>query len=630
MRSAATNGCRQHRPYRQRRPHRQRLDPPRQVVALLTLSAAIATGCADRPAADGSDAAVEPDPPPAAVAAPPPETGEEIFVERAEALGLDFVHFNGMSGELYFVEIVGSGAALFDADGDGDLDAYLVQGNLLGAAADPAHRDRLFRNRLVETGELAFEDVTEQSGMVSDGYGMGVAAGDVDNDGDVDLYVTAFGANRLYRNDSADNDPAGGGAIRFTDITGASGTGDERWSTSAAFTDYDLDGRLDLYVANYVSFTLATHKECYAETSARDYCGPLSYQPYPDRLLRGIGDGKFEDVSGSARIVTAFGGALGVVASDFNSDGRPDFYVANDGLANQLWINQGSGDDGGPVTFSDQALLAGCAYNRDGQAEGSMGIGAADFDDDGDDDLFMTHITGETNTLFRNHDGLFDDDTRKTGLGMPSRAATGFGTAFFDHDNDGRLDLLVANGAVKTIEKLALAGDPFPLHQTNQLFSNLAGDGGAVRFSEVTARAGEAFALSEVSRGAAFGDVDNDGDADVLVVNNNGRARLLLNRVGQDRSWLGLRLVHENGRDAYGARVACVLAGERTLWRRPRADGSYCSSNDPRVLFGLGEAAAVEAVRVHWPDGRSEEWDWRQTPINRYHTLVQGRGGTPQ
>ncbi len=603
-------------------------------MLLLTLSAAVITGCADRPAADSSGVAGVPDPP--ASATPAREIGVEIFVDRAEATGLDFVHFNGMSGELYLVEHLGSGAALFDFDGDGDLDAYLVQGGALAApdgtkrrlaTADPPYRDRLLRNRLAETGELAFEDVTEQSGIVGDGYGMGVAAGDVDNDGDVDLYVTAFGANRLYRNDCARDDDTGGGAVRFTDVTEDSGAGDERWSTSATFVDYDRDGRLDLYVANYVDFTLATNKRCYAETSARDYCGPLSFQPYPDRLLRGAGDGTFEDVSGSARIVTAFGGALGVVANDFNGDGWPDFYVANDGLANQLWINQGPGDGGGPVTFSDQALLAGCAYNRDGRAEGSMGIGAADFDGDGDDDLFMTHIATETNTLYRNDGGLFDDHTRKAGLGLPSRSFTGFGTTFFDVDNDGWLDLLVANGAVKTIEKLARAGDPHPLHQTNQLFLNLGGGGGAARFEEVTARAGKVFALSEVSRGAAFGDVDNDGDADVLVVNNNGRARLLLNRVGQDRSWLGLRLVDENGRDAYGARVACVPANKPTLWRRPRADGSYCSSNDPRVLFGLGDETAIQTVRVHWPDGRSEEWDWRQESINGYHTLVRGSGG---
>ena len=554
----------------------------------------------------------------------------ELFVDATDDTGLDFVHWNGMTGELYFCEMVGPGAALLDYDGDGDLDLFLVQGSELDAGEPvfpPQHprplSDRLYRNDLDTTadgsGQVRFTDVTETTGLAAlgtAGYGMGVASGDYDNDGRPDLYVTSFGSNRLLHNEG----PAGGGEATFRDVTAATGTDDPRWSVSATFVDIDRDGWLDLYVGNYVDYTLATHKRCRAATGAPDYCGPLSYPPQGDRLLRNRGrgaDGRvtFEDITRRAGIDQATGGALGVVAADLDLDGWLDLYVANDGVANQMWINRGDG------TFSNEALLGGNALNRDGHPEAGMGVDAGDFDNDGDEDLFLSHLNQETNTLYRNAGGArFEDATINTGLGAPSWDATGFGTAFFDIENDGWLDLLVLNGAVKIIEALAREDDPHPLHLPNQLFRNL-GDG---RFAEITAQGGAVFALSEVSRGAAFGDVDNDGDTDVVLANNGGPARLLLNQVGSSNHWLGLRLVGSGGRDMLGAWVEVVLSTGESRWRRVSSGGSYASASDPRVLVGLGAVTAVREVRVDWPDGSRECFS--VPGIDQYITLRAGDG----
>ncbi len=531
------------------------------------------------------------------------------FSEQAQAVGLDFRHVNGMSGQLWFVENVGGGVALFDYDNDGDLDVYLTQGQRLGQPPDPKLRDRLYRNDL-GTGPdgrplLRFTDVTEASGIRALGYGMGVAAGDYDNDGWIDLYLTNFGPNQLWRN-------LGDG--RFKEVTAAAGAQEAGWSVSASFTDYDRDGWLDLFIGNYADYALDKDRKCYAPNSARDYCSPKMYPALPDRLLHNLGDGRFEDVSEAAGIRRGHGPALGVIGADLNGDARPDFYVANDAHPNQLWFNQGGG------RFRDEALLAGVAVNMEGVAEASMGVDAGDFDGDGDLDLFMTHLLGETNTLYVNDgQGWFEDRSLATGLGVPSKGYTSFGTAWLDFDNDGWLDLFAANGEVRIVPILARAGDDYPLHQPNQLFRNL-GDG---RFQEVSAQAGPAFALSEVSRGAGFGDLDNDGDSDILVVNNNGPLRLLRNDIGAARPWLGLRLVSRQGRDALGALVEVKLDDGRSLWRRARSDGSYASANDPRVLVGLGQAS-VDWIQVQWPDGSRERFEGLEP--GRYHSLRQGDG----
>ena len=538
---------------------------------------------------------------------------EPLFTDQAAASGLDFMHYNGMSGELYFVENVGGGVALFDFDNDGDLDVYLTQGQPLGSAKAPPGsqlRGRLYRNDLrVEPGGqrvLGFTDVTAASGIDARDYGMGVAAADYDNDGWVDLYVTNFGPNQLWKNQ---------GDGSFRDITAGAGAIEPRWSVSAAFLDYDRDGWLDLFVGNYTDFTLENNRQCYAPNSARDYCSPKLYQALPDRLLHNLGDGRFEDLSERSGISRTFGPALGVIAADFDSDGWLDIYVGNDAAPNQLWLNQHDG------SFRDEALLSGTAVNMEGAAEASMGVDAADFDGDGDEDLFMTHLLGETNTLYVNNgEGWFEDRSLATGVAVPSKAFTAFGTAWLDYDNDGWLDLFAANGEVRIVPILARAGDLYPLHQPNQLFRN-RGDGSLY---EVTSEAGPVFALSEVSRGAGFGDLDNDGDTDIVVVNNNGPVRLLRNEIGTRNHWLGLRLVSRHGRDALGARVELRLADGRRLWRRARTDGSYASAHDPRILIGLGSESRLESLRVHWLGGRVEVW--RGLNLDRYQVLREGTG----
>jgi hypothetical protein len=400
------------------------------------------------------------------------------------------------------------------------------------------------------------------------------------------------------------------------DVTKQSGTDDERWSTSASFFDYDHDGWLDLMVLNYADFAVTRSPNCYSASTARDYCTPKAFRAPGNRLFHNKGNGVFEDVTVAAGVDKEFGHGLGIVTADFNGDGWVDIYIANDGDANQLWINQKNG------AFKNEALLAGAAFNRDGKAEAGMGVDAGDLDANGTEDIFITHLMDETHTLFMNlGEALFEDRTREAGLGMPGHRFTGFGTLFFDYDNDGWLDLLIANGAVQLLPELARRGDRYPLGQPNQLFHNT----GKSTFVDTSLQAGESFQLLEVSRGAAFGDVDNDGDIDVLVTNNNGPVRLLLNQVGKSNHWLGLRLVgKESQRDMLGAQVEFVISKDKSLWRRVRTDGSYLSANDPRVVAGLGSANHLEAVRVRWPGGAVEEW--KNPPVDQYAALREGAG----
>jgi hypothetical protein len=534
------------------------------------------------------------------------------FRDVAAETGLRFVHVNGAAGQFHLPEIMGAGGALFDYDHDGDLDVLLLQGGPLEGQRDAASTGPcLFRNDLSSPTDAAstlhFTEVADRAGLAAGDYGMGVAAGDYDNDGDPDVYVTNYGPNRLYRNN---------GDGTFTDVTRTAGKGldDRRWSTSAAFSDYDGDGDLDLFVANYVDFTVAGSKRCSDPTGVRDYCGPLQFRPVPDRLFRNNGDGTFTDVSESSGITKAYGSGLGVVGADLNGDGRSDFYVANDGRSNQFWMNKGDG------TFEDGALLAGVAFNMDGQPEGSMGLATGDPDNDGDLDIFVTNITGETHAFYENDGhGRFQDRRLTTGIGPSTLRSTGFGTDWFDYDNDGWPDLFIANGAVTIIE--ALRGDPFPFRQRNQLLQNLDGR----RFRDVTAEAGPALQLVEVSRAAAFGDLDNDGDVDVLVTNNGGPVRLLLNESRSHNHWLGVRLegVQDN-RQGLGARVGVVKKDGVTLWRRSHTDGSYLSSNDPRVHVGLGNDSEIGRVIVEWPRGAREAWT--NVAADRFATLKQGTG----
>ena len=539
-----------------------------------------------------------------------PAASEPIFVESAAATGLVFTHVNGATGNYYLPEVMGAGVALFDYDNDGDLDVFLVQGGTIGATgARGSATSRLFRNDLVVAPDgrrtVHFTDVTAGAGAGVRGYGMGAAVGDYDNDGYLDLFVTSFGATTLLHNN---------GDGTFTDVTKQAGLSDTAWSTSAAFVDYDRDGNLDLFVAHYVDFTPAANKLCNDPVGTRDYCSPKTYRPVPARLFRNDGHGHFVDMTVAAGISKAYGAGLGVAVGDYNGDGWPDLYVANDGTPNQLWINQRNG------TFVDQGLISGTALNPAGNPEGSMGIASGDFDLDGDEDLFVTNIAGETSALYVNDGhGNFEDARARTGLAALTAAFTGFGTDWIDYDNDGWPDLFVANGAVNIVE--ALRGQPSPYRMRNQLFHNLAGR----RFEETSAAAGPAFARAEIGRGAAFGDIDNDGDVDIVVTNNNGPVRLLLNQVGARNHWLQVRLDQRPGnRFGIGAWVGVERPGSPTLWRRVRTDGSYLSASDVRVHFGLGSSSAISAIVVQWPDGRRERWTGITT--DRLVTLRRGSG----
>jgi hypothetical protein len=541
-----------------------------------------------------------------AVMGAPGQTDRPVFEEAAARVGLTFDYENGATGQFYMAEVMGAGAALVDYDGDGDLDVYLLQGQSFdpGSRRDPARTHRLFRNELVERAALRFTDVTAGSGLDGVAYGMGVAIGDYDNDGDQDLYVTALGPNTLYRNN---------GNGTFTDVTAAAGAGDDRWSTAATFVDYDRDGDLDLFVVNYLDFSTTANRQCFDPAGARDYCGPRTYRPVPDRLFRNDGNGRFTDVTEAAGIARSDGAGLGVATGDYNGDGWLDLYVANDATPNQLWINRKDG------TFVDEGVLAGVAFNGAGGPEGSMGIASGDYDRDGDEDLFVTNIIGETYALYANDGrGGFEDTRVQCGLAPLTAGYTGFGTDWIDYDNDGWLDLVVANGAVNIIE--GQRGQPVPYRMRNQLFRNL----GTGKFVETSAQAGPAFARPEVARAAAFGDIDNDGDTDVLVTNNTGPVRLLLNQVGATASWLQVRL--DNGpanRLGLGALVHVERPGAPTAIRRVRTDGSYLSASDPTTHFGLGEWRGPVTVRVDWPAGSSEQWTIAK--VDQRVVLVRGR-----
>jgi hypothetical protein len=579
-------------------------------AALLLVLALLVASCADRPSPDAAERANA------------AETGvqsgvTEWFSDRARESGLDFVHFNGMTGRFRFPEVIPPGVGLIDYDADGDLDVFLAQGQMLGKEP-PLHqpagplKSRLFRNDLdVQadgTRTLRFVEVTDASGIAVHGYAMGAATGDFNIDGCVDLYVTNLERSQLFRNRCDGT---------FPDVSTESGAASRGWSVSAAFVDYDRDGWLDLFVGNYVYYSVEAEKPClHPIGSLVDYCPPSVYRPQPDRLYHNNRDGTFTDVTTAAGMGSESGPALGVATADFNGDGWVDIYVANDGEPNRLWINRHDG------TFTNTALLAGAALGADGEAKGSMGVDAADFDHDGDEDLFITELAREGHDLYVNDgSGVFVERAASAGIRLPSLLYTGFGTAWLDFDNDGWLDILTVNGAVRHAAEALTRKETFSLQQPKQLFRNL-GNG---QFADVTGQAGAAINRSEVSRGAAFGDVDNDGDTDVVVANDSGPARLLINNIGQSRHWVGVRVTGRNQRrDMVGARVGVMRSNAPTLWRRSRADGSYASANDSRVLVGLGGTSRIDKVRVEWPDGTAEEWT--DVPVDRYTTLKEGEG----
>jgi enediyne biosynthesis protein E4 len=561
------------------------------------------------------------------------------FVNIAASAGVTFRHVNGASAERHLHEIMSGGGLFFDYDNDGWLDIFLVDG---GSLTDPAvatrARHRLFRNR----GNGTFDDVSPRSGLAHRGYGMGACAADYDNDGWIDLYVTSLGANTLYRN-------AGGAS--FTDVTQAAGVGSISFAASCAFSDVDRDGDVDLFVVNYVDARLDNNIFCGdAAKRMRIYCHPLNFRPLSNVLYRNNGSGTFADASREAGIGALRGNGLGVVVGDYDDDGWPDIFVANDTTPNFLFHNQGKG------VFADVALPAGVSVASDGNPRAGMGTDFGDVDGDGDLDLFVTNHELETHTLFRNlGKGLFSEMTAEAGVGTPTLPFVGFGTAFVDHDNDGDLDLAIVNGHVVNIPALVRPGAKEA--QRKLLFVN----DGRGRMREIGRQAGPGFAEEKVGRALAAGDIDNDGDVDFLVTNNGADAELLRNdgpaasagpgaTSGTGGNALLLKLVGTAGtpradassrlraadassqrsnRSAVGARVrvtAGATSGATNRLREVKAGSSYLGQNDLRVHIGLGTATRADRIEVRWPNGASETLT--AVAANQIVTITEGRGVT--
>lgn len=540
-------------------------------LILLYLMAAIASACNKT---EGSDQSSE------------IRQEKQWLVDVTDEVGLDFIYEAGATGKYYMPEIVGSGVGLFDYDNDGDLDICLTNGNLLlpDAARGGSLTNRLFR--MEADGTLT--DVTEASGLGDNGYGMGLAVGDIDNDGDLDIFFTNFGPDRLYLN-------LGDGTFR--DVTEDAGIDIPGWSTSAAFFDFDRDGYLDLYICQY-SINNPDAK-CYDGVGRPTYCSPKSYRPVNDVLLHNNGDGTFRDVTEEAGLLIKPASGLGVICEDLDNDGWIDMYVANDGYMNHLWINQHDG------TFLEFAAMMGCAYNLNGKAEASMGMVVMDYDNDLDLDVFITHLKDESNTLYTNDGQAFLDDTNRRGLSISSLALTGFGVAAFDVECDGDLDLAIVNGRVsrRTPHPDSVVGEPWNWLAESNLFYLNDGAGHFVlnekRFTHLTQPI-------EVSRGLAVGDLDGDGDLDLVVTNVGSRARMYRNDAPKQGRWLLVKAVDPRyKRDAYHARLTLSTA-DRAWVRTINPGSSYQSSIDPRAHFGLGSVDEIESLEVLWPDGLRE------------------------
>ena len=522
------------------------------------------------------------------------------FVDVTASSGIDFRHVHGGTGEKYFVETMGAGVAFLDYNNDGRLDVFAVNGGTLPGYAGPPPRNRLFRN----AGGGRFSDVTRFAGVGQTAYGMGVCAGDVDNDGHDDLYVTCYGPNSLFRN-NADG--------TFRNVAAEAGVaGDAAWSVGCAFLDYDADGFLDLYVANYVDYSIAsteTRLRPYVSRSARlseegrFYPHPDNFKGAADRLYRNNGDGTFSDVTEPAGVYNPRGKGMGMACADVDGNGFVDVFVANDMTPNFLYLNQGDG------RFVEKGLLSGVAYSGSGELQSSMGADFGDFDRDGRLDLAVTNFRLEGAGLFRNEGGaLFTDISSISGIRTPTFPHVGWGTGFLDYDNDGWADLLMVHGHV--LDNADRAGSVY--HQPAILMRN-RGDG---RFVDVTREVKDDLSAPVPGRGAAFGDYDNDGDVDVFILAVNGTARLLRNEVGNRNRWLRIKLVgaargdrqhpgaagRVSNRNGIGARVTVWAGGSRQS-REVRSGSSYLSQNDFRLHFGLGKHPAADSVTVRWPGG---------------------------
>jgi hypothetical protein len=526
------------------------------------------------------------------------------FEDITDAAGLTFTHDAGPPGSYFLPQVMGSGAALFDCDGDGLLDIYLIQ----NAGPTSSATNRLFRQKKDGT----FEDISAGSGLDVAGFGMGVAIGDVNNDGLPDVLLTGYRGVRLFLNN---------GNRTFTEVTAEAGLDSVHWATAASFFDYDKDGWLDLVVVHYVDYDPS--QRCLGSGARPDFCHPNTFPGTSARLYRNLGkqpDGrvKFRDVSVSSGLADRPGAGLGVLCADFDGDGWPDIFVANDARPNYLWINQKNGK------FQEEAALRGCAYNGMGQAEGNMGIAFGDVDGDGLPDLVVTHLTEESNTLWlQRPPGFFSDRTAPAGLAAPRWRGTGFGVVLADFNQDGHLDLALVNGRVaRSPVSTSSTFDWQDYAERNQVFAN----DGRGRFRDLSPANPAFCGTARLGRGLCVGDICGRGRMDLLATHAHGPARLYRNIVPQAGHWLVIRaLAPDWSRDAYGALVT-VAAGKRRWTRLIQPGSSYLCSNDPRAHFGLGAVDRVDFIRVTWPDKDSTVEDFPGSAADRRLTLRKGEG----
>jgi enediyne biosynthesis protein E4 len=529
-------------------------------------------------------------------------SGPIAFTNVTDQVGIRFKHNNGAFGKKYLPETLGSGVAFLDYDGDGWQDLLLVNSMNFPGHAGAKSYPALYHNQ-----NGTFVDVTKEAGLAVEMYGLGVAVGDYDNDGLDDIYITCLGPNRLFRN-------LGGG--KFKDVTAAAQLGDPGFSTSAAWFDYDKDGRLDLFVCNYVEWTIEKDLHCTLDGENKSYCTPESYKGQSSTLYHNKGGGRFENVTQAAGLLDATGKSLGVTVLDYDNDSWPDLFVANDTQPNKLYRNNGNG------TFTDNAMTAGIAFSETGVARAGMGVDSADYDGSGRAGIVIGNFSNEMMGLYHNEGtGLFIDEAPTSSIGRTSLLTLTFACFFFDYDLDGLPDIFAANGHVsddinKVQQKVTYAQAP-------HLFRNL----GKKKFEAVTAKVGSALLQPAIARGAAYGDFDNDGDLDLVITANGGRARLFRNDGGNQNNLLRIRTVGKSSnRDGIGAKVTLKFEGQGKLWGVVKSGSSYCSQSELPLTFGLGKVEKVMKVEVLWPSGKVDAVS--DVKANQSITIEEGAGVT--